>query len=392
MQIKDIPQDSILRDFCFYLSLTEIPISYQIAGGLSTIGALIRRNRWVDQVDWRVYPNQSVLFIGPSGVGKDTIINRCQSTVNSLTGQSRVPVIGGVTMELIHARLAVLAKPAAAYIPAPEMTAFFGKADYQANMLTGMTNLLSNGELVDISTKGSYNAQGGASTYIVQPTITMHAGSTVEWLHRGMPDGTLEGGFLGRFLIVIEEFGGRFVPLVKSSRTRAELAELKKRLSAWHTGCEDIIAKCKVARELILYTEAEDAYSNWYYNRFKLFSKAVMPYANRSRDMVLRLAMLMALSRGHDRYIEEEDVEFAISLIAEIAGKIDKVVLPPSVEAKLGEQILAILPATQAEIYNTLGMRYSIAKMIDPALQQLRTIGKVRTAEKGIIRKVVEDD
>lgn len=384
MKLTDIPEDSILRSFLNYLRVTEVPFSYQLAGGLSAIGAVIRRNRWIDQVDWRVFPNQSILFIGPSGIGKDTIINRVQASIEAVAPRSKVNVLQGVTLELIQAKLAQLGKPAAAFIPAPEMTAFFGKADYQANMLTGITNLLSNGEKVDISTKGSYLASG--ETIIWQPTITMHAGSTVEWLHRGMPDGTLEGGFLGRFLIVIEEIGSRYVALVKSGLDRGELLKVRDQLGLWREGLEWIISECQHKAEVILEPEAEDLYTNWYHNRFRIFSKAVMPYANRSRDMVLRLAMLMAISRRHTRIIEGVDMQFGIDLLGEVARKIDAVVLPPSLEAQVAAKILELLPCTIGEIYNQLGTRYS-GKVIDPAVDLLLKQSKITRSSGNIIRK-----
>lgn len=376
MTRSDIPQDSLLQHLIAYMMKTEVPFSYVVATGLSAIGCLLKRNRWVDQVDWRVYPNQSVLLIGPSGVGKDTAINRAQSTIANLTPMSRVPVIGGCTLEGLHARLADMPAPATAFVPAPEITAFFGKSDYQANMLTGMTNLLSGGEAVDITTKGAYLLKG-APQLIKQPTLTMHAGSTVEWLHKGMPEGTLEGGFLGRFLIVIEEIGARFIPLVKRDMSQEEVAAIHEHLRVWRDGCEEIVQSCAKGHELILLPEAEDLYVNWYYNRFKLFSRAVLPYANRSRDMVLRLAMLMAVSRSHWRWIDGEDMQFALNLMSEIAQKIDAVVLPPSMEAQVAQKILDLLPATSGEIYTTLGLRYSVAKQIDPALQLLRATGRI---------------
>src|ERR1700722_169469 len=287
LSLSDIPRDSILQCFCDYLSITEIPFSYQLAGGLSVVGLVCRRQRWIDQFDWRVYPNQSVMFIGPSGIGKDTIINRVSRSVDAIQPQSKVPTLGGVTMESIYACLLGLGKVAAAYIPAPEVTAFFGKADYQANMLTGITNLLSNSASLDVTTKTAYNERNGPQI-IQQPTVTMHCGSTVEWLHRGMPEGTLEGGFLGRFLIIVEEIGTKFVPLVKRHMTKERQEQLSRSLAAWMEGLGMIVSACGHAREMILYTDAEDLYVNWYYNRFKQFSRAVMPYANRSRDTVLR--------------------------------------------------------------------------------------------------------
>lgn len=395
MNLNDIPQDSVLRDWCTYLTTTEIPFTYQVAAGLSLLGVVVRRNRWVDQFEWRVYPNQSVLFIGPSGIGKDTIINRVQRSLDKVEWLSKVPTIGGTTFENITARLAELTKPAAAFIPAAEMTAFFGKADYQANMLTGMTNLLSNGERIDITTKGGMfrreERQDGTTVfkkgepkYIWEPTITMHAGSTVEWLHKSMPEGTLEGGFLGRFLIVIEEFGSRFIPLVKRDKTRAELVEIGGRLDKWNSHLEELVKDCQKPREVIIFEDAENLYVNWYHNRFKQFSKAVMPYANRSRDMVLRLAMLMAFSRKHHRYIEMEDVEFAIRLISDVAKNIDDVVLPPSKEAQVAQKILEYLPAGTGEIYFHLAKRYS-TRDIDAALTMLRMTGQVVTTKDGKI-------
>jgi len=377
MTLTSLPKDSALLHLARYMESTEVPFSYSIASGLSTIGVLLKRSRWVDQVDWRVHPNQSILLIGPSGVGKDTAINRTQSSLQAFSTLTRIPVLGGCTLEGLHARLADLPSPACAFLPAPELTSFFGRSDYQANMLTGITNLLSGGEAVDITTKGSLLAKGGP-TIIRQPTLTMHGGSTVEWLHKGMPEGTLEGGFMGRFLIVIEEIGSKFIPLIKSNFTSDQIRVIQAELASWKSYLGEVVAANGKPQEVILLPEAEDLYINWYRNRFRIFSKAVMPYANRSRDMVLRLALLMAASRRHWRWIDGADMTFGIELIGEIARKIDAVVLPPSAEAALAGKVLELLPATIQEIYQTLGLRYSIPKNIDPAIQYLLSTGQMR--------------
>lgn len=392
MTITDIPADSILHHWVRYLRITEVPFTYQVAGGLSILGALAKRNRWVDQVEWRVFPNQSIMYIGPSGVGKDTIINRVQRCFTMMEAQANIPTIAGKTLEYVEQRLLELKPPAAAFVPAAEMTAYFGKADYQENMLTGITNLLSNNERVDISTKGAYNASKGIAgtlpgqaKYIEQPTITMHAGSTVEWLHKSMPAGTLEGGFLGRFLIVVEEFSGRYIPLIKSDKSKAELDELRWNLDQWNRGMERLIQATTRAHPVIMYDEAEYKYANWYYNRFKQFSKAVMPYANRSRDTVLRLAMLMAFSRGHYRWVEECDVDFALSLMREVSQKIDAVVLPPTEEAQVANKILEMLPIREGEAYAALVMRYK-RWAIEEAWRLLRDTKKVYVDPDGLMR------
>jgi hypothetical protein len=399
MTIHNIPEDSTLRNWLAYMHNTEVPFSYAVAGGLCTIGAVVRRNRWVDQFDWRVFPNQPLMLIGPSGIGKDTTINRVLTTIKSVEHVSNVPVVGGKTLEYIQNRLLSMPKPACAVVPAAEMAAFFGKADYQANMLTGFTDMMSNGEAVDISTKGNsqrYDANGRPVGFvqaqvIQQPTITMLAGSTVEWLHKAMPDNTMEGGFLGRFLIVAEELGSKHIPLVKGDKTKQELDTLRAHLDTWNESVKECTLACTKLREVILYDDAEHMYGNWYHNRFKKFSRAVAPYANRSRDMVLRLAMLMAFTRKHYRWIEECDVAFAISLMNSVAERIDRVALPPTPEATVARKIMEMLPATKGQIFHALSERYN-GKLVQSALEMLSLSQKTTTGKDGFLHSVEKDD
>lgn len=382
MNINDIPQDSILRHWVSYLTITEVPFSYQLAAGLTGIGVLLKRNVYVDQVEWRVFPNQSVLFIGPSGIGKDTIINRVTKMIQRYEDRTKIPVMGGMTLEAVHSRLRDLPKPAVAYVPASELTAFFGQRDYQSNMVQGFTDLLSGNEKIDVSTKSGMFANGGRPIYIYQPTITMHGGSTVEWLHKAMPTGTMEGGFLGRFLILAEELAGRHVALVKSHKTKSELRWFLTHLESWYQGIDTILDKCYNQHEIILLDDAEDFYTNWYHNRFNYFSKVVIPYANRSRDMVLRVAMLMAISRGHYRWIEKCDVEFATKLLALVASKIDKVVQPLSNDAACASAMLALLPASPDDVWKILGYKYSVLSLQN-AERLLLGQGKIRKDRSG---------
>jgi energy-coupling factor transporter ATP-binding protein EcfA2 len=368
-----IPKDSLLNLWTQSLSITEIPFSYQVGAGLSALGAMLKRNLWVDQVDWKVYPNQSVLFIGPSGVGKDTVINKATRFVEQF---QMVQVLGGKTLEAIHEQLRTLGNPACAFIPAGELSAFFGNRDYQSNMIQGFTDLLSTNDKMDISTKGSLSFNGGRKTYIYQPTLTLHGGSTEEWLHKAMPEGTMEGGFLGRFLILVEQFGGRHIPLIKASLSKQDRLDLDVIREQWHKGIEDILRKTKRPQQMYLDLEAQEYYTNWYHNRFKYFSSTVLPYANRSRDMVLRLAMLMALTRGHV-WMQLPDVKFGGDLMVEVGKSIDRALLPPTNEAQAGQQILRMLPATSVELWKPLSQKFPLW-VLRNAQELLEKTGQIR--------------
>ena len=360
------------------LSRTEIPTSYQLAGGLTLIGALLKRNLWIDQADWKVYPNQSVMFVGPSGIGKDTIINRC---TRELDKWKVVPVLGGKTMEAVNARLANLGSLAAAYIPAGELSSFFGQRDYQSGMIQEFTDLLSGGEKKDITTKGDL-FNGGQPKYIHRPTLTLHGGSTEEWLHKAMPEGTMEGGFLGRFLIIVEELSSKHIALIKYSKDKLDNEKIKLAETLWGEAVEEIILKFRSPTEMLLTQEAQDYYTNWYHNRFSYFSKTVMPYANRSRDMVLRLAMLMAVSRRHWNWMDEDDVKFGATVLSEVGKYIDKVVLPPTNEAQASRAILMMIPATSAEIWKTLNQKFPL-RILQAAITVLSESGQIMKGRGG---------
>jgi len=182
-----IPKDSLLLEWCKILSTTEVPVSYQVACGVSLIGVLCKRSVYIDQqpiggVGWKVYPNQSVMLVGPSGIGKDTAINFTQ---RQLEKYGSIPIIGGRTIEALYQRLISIGDPAVAYLPIGELTSFLGGKDYQKSMTQEITNLLSSNESVDISNKGDLTFSG--PKVIKRPTITMHCGSTIEWLHKAMP-------------------------------------------------------------------------------------------------------------------------------------------------------------------------------------------------------------
>jgi hypothetical protein len=378
MNINIIPRDSLLQQWVKLLSTTEIPLSFQITSGLSLIGCLLKRNVFIDQHStgnwgWNVWPNQSIMYVGPSGCGKDSVINFVVRQLNEI---NETPVLGGKTIEAITTKLANLGKPAACFIPIPEMAAFFGSKDYQSGLIQEFTDLLSSNDSKEITTKSDM-FNGINSKIIREPTITMHTGTTENWLHGLMPDGTLEGGFLGRFLIVVEDFGNKHVPLAKwEPRTKEERLELEDAARQWEGALREIITRCRNLGEIVLLEEAQQGYANWYHNRLRLFSKAVLPYANRSRDTVLRLAMLMGISRGHFGWIDKVDMDFGIDLISWVAKGIDSAVIPPTLEAQAAAKMMKLLPASSQEVIASLSRQYPL-KILKQAEELLLMRGDI---------------
>lgn len=348
-----LPRNSIFHHWVNSLSITEVPVSYQVFGGFALLGGLLARNCYFDQEKFKVYPNLSTLFVGPSGIGKDTIINQVTQVVRTALGSTTPRIIEGKTVEMAFDLLAKLDKPAAAFLLAPEITAFLGGRDYQKSMVQDITNLLSNNEILDTSTATK-------PRIIQQPTISMLAGSTAEWLHKAMPDGSMEGGFIPRFVVIFEEYSSRHVPMIKYDLSQKELRESKRLQELFTVELLRVVeqVKAKTPLNIIPDGEAKVLYREWYINRFDRYSPNIREYANRCRDQVLRFSMLIALSCGRV-YISGEDMECAVALTDYIANRVELAIRPVSREERIADAIRRMLPASTQSISERLAKSFT---------------------------------
>jgi hypothetical protein len=371
-----VPPDSIFHDWLTVMGLTEVPVSYALAAGLSGFGCSLRRRVYVDQERWKVYPNLSILLVGPSGIGKDIAIDHGETLIKKL---GQVPSTPARTIEGIYARMiAECGYPACAFIPAPEVSAFMGKKDYQESMAQELTALLSTKDYHDVSTKGE------GKTVIVEPTVTMMTGSTEEWLHRAMPDGSLEGGLWPRFLIMVEWYGKKFVPLVGFDNEREVLQEAYRAEERFYTKASELIARFNSGpargHSFVPLLDARYLYTNWYINRFRRFSPSVVAYANRCRDQVLRIALIMAASRDHD-FIEETDIQFGIDMLAHVADNVERALKPPTEESRCARELLRQCPGARSTITGHLADMGFTIRTINSAEAMLRQSHRLRVGQ-----------
>lgn len=365
------------------LQITEVPLGYSIACGLSTIGATLRRNVFIDQVKFKVYPALRVILIGKSGIGKDTAIDTSIECLEQITMSPRI--FSGRTYERILDQLAKTPPPHTGFIAAQELAAFLGMKDYQQGMMEGLTKILSDKEgVLDESTKKNPNLK------LISPTLTIQAGSTPEWLHNAVPKGALDGGFIPRFLVVFEEDARGHKALIKRDTPPKEIREAKegqKRFVKWLDEMSMELSNRNTPLEINLLTEAADLYTKWYVNRTKYFPPTVRTYAERCRNEVLRIALLMALSRDH-QYIEELDVQFGIDLMGRVTKKLDDVLLPPTLEGQCAKQIYGMLPITRAKLIGALAgkkyNRYTINSALDNLIDSKQVLWDGKTYRKNV--------
>lgn len=310
---------------------------------------MFKRSCWIDQVGFQVYPNMSVLLVGPSGMGKDTSLSAVKKFAQSV-GYTRI--LGGKTSEAIFEGLLDCGDPAAAMIFAPELSEFFGSKDYQKGMLQDMTDIMSTLEFKDISLKSRQNC------IIPKPTITLLGGSTATWLYKAMPEGSMGGGFYPRFVIICENEVKQKVALIKYDTAPEALEISQAGYKAFISQASHLVQTMRSVGEVVPKGDAIAAYREWYHSREADFSQLAQPYAHRCRDHCLKLAMICALSREHD-YMDLGDITFGIQTIQYIAKRVDEALGLPSSDATIAREVLKILPARWDEILRSLGQQYN---------------------------------
>lgn len=327
----------------------ESPISFDLLSSMAAFGAMFKRSCWLDQVGFQIYPNMSVLLVGPSGIGKDTSLSAVKKFAQAV---GSVRILGGKTSEAIFEGMLDCGDPAAAMVFAPELAEFFGSKDYQKGMLQDMTDILSNLDYKDISLKSRQNC------IIPKPTLTILGGSTPSWLYKAMPDSSMGGGFYPRFVIVCEQEVKRKVAWIKYDLPQEELDLAVAGREAFLVRAQFLLNSMKAIGELVPRPEAQNLYRLWYNSREDDFSPLAQPYAHRCRDHCMKLAMICALSREHT-WIEEADVSFAIECIRYIAKRVDEALGLPSTDATVARELMKLLPARWDQVLRGLGDSYN---------------------------------
>ena len=392
-----VPEDSAINLWLTQWSYSEVYPSWRIAVALAMFGVVLRRNVefGLGEVG-HIWPNMSILLIGPSGDGKDTIIN---PAVKFLTDKTTcgMPLISGRTIEMIKDSIFKLKlDPAIGVLQAAELSALLGQKDYQQGIVTELTDILSSGDSVDISLKST-----GVRT-LPRPTLTMFAGSTRDWLITMLPEGSLEGGFLPRFVIVPElsKKDAGVHPAPNPGRLpKADLQIIADAKSGFQRAVIDTMfeyedryavnidkhGKQKPV-QIIEDEEAAAWFENWYENRHAGFKASLRPFANRSAQLLRKLAMLMAISRRHN-WIEMVDYEFAHGFIAYVAARLEETVIPVAREVLASYSILDVLPAARSEIMRHLGGKFG-PRMVHAGVEHLLTTKQATWDKSGVLVKL----
>ena len=270
----------------------------------------------------------NVLLIGPSGIGKSTAVKIAKRLLPYVPESHRAQFIeGGSTKEKLHQDL--LDQPKAILF-AQELAAFFSKEKYKENLIPYVTNLLDYEDVIELRTR-----RDGTSR-VIEPSVSIIGGSTLEWLQNMLPDSAVSGGFLARFLILNEDSKGQKIAnphRLLSSRSKAALEVTRNKV---YSDFSDLFTVHEGNMDYEDY-EAAETYAKWY-NAYQPETGYLAPFAARAGELILRLSMLLAISSRRTT-ISATDITSGIALYAYVASRLGRVVVATNVQGKVGELV-----------------------------------------------------
>jgi hypothetical protein len=295
-----IPPSGWIHDYIEWTRRTEPPTVFHFFSAAVAIGGSLGRRVFFDKGAYKVYPNLCVMLIAPTG--------RCRKTSAANLGTGLYARAGGTLLAdktTPEALIDALQTSGVGLIYAQELAVFLGKQKYQEGMIPLLTALF------DCPDEWTSKTIGRGATTLNNVGLSSLMCSTPDWLQTSVPADVFGGGFMSRFLFVVQESTPRCFPLpppLDPDRKK----DLIRRL----------VQMRSLKGEFKPTPAATRWYDKWYRTRTGVTSTADKQFAGyyeRKPDHLLRIAMILKAAGGglspDTMVLDEADMVAAVNVL-----------------------------------------------------------------------------
>lgn len=296
---------SWIDDFMDEVSEAEAPDSYFYWSALSVLSAIVGRRIYVRKRRlFKVYPNLFVFLISQkSGLGKGFPVSVAENLVMKL-GYSRVingqASIEGIIKELSQVYTTEkgrIISTAEAFIVSGEFGALFLD---NPKLFTNLTDLYDSNYHDDwaktLSTQEKLKLKDLCLT-------GLFAANQVHF-DEALPIHAKKGGFLGRVITVYESKRSKLNPSIRDNGNAADIN--------WDRLLKPLVAMTQLQGEMTIEPEALDFYEKWYGMFYGRDNEDDTGSAERVRDNVLKVGMLLSIAERGDLLFTKGHMEEAV--------------------------------------------------------------------------------
>jgi hypothetical protein len=385
----------------------EAPKSFWYWSAVAAISAVVKDQIWLDRQIYNLYPNIYVMLHADSGLKKGGPISMAKQLVKlvnntrTISGRSSIQ---GILKDLGTAYTLPGGKvqtKSVAFICSSELSSSIVDDKVATKILTDLYDRQYNvGEWRSLLKMESFDLK--------DPTITMLTATNEAMSEDFFTRSAIQGGYFARTFIIYEKESQNINSLVyplefppnyiNSSNYLKEIAKLSGPFHSFASierTDEFRFKKMKKHRE-IWFNEVGIIYDDWYENFYETIkiqeTRDETGTLNRFGDSVLKVAMLLSLSKEPKLVISEEAMHEAITESEKLIGNVRKTTLGKQGMSNSsllkGLIIMELLnrdnhQVTRAILMKKVWMHYESSTEFDDMMQSFDAAGMIKTSNIG---------
>lgn len=385
-EAADLPKRKLKNWLQSYLKFTsgqESPEIFHLWGGISAIGAAVKRNVSMYRRYYRLYPNLYVVLIATSAqCKKSTTIDILKNFYREKEMRSVRRIEDKLSTEGLIQKMALsiddealaldqkIKMDGSVYIMADEMSVLLSNVAYVTGLMELLTSLYMCPKTFSFTTRHN-------PLEIHNACVNLLGASTPEWLATGMPEYSKSGGFLGRFIFVVAHRPKRKIAFPEDEGDEAVHEELESRL------LHDLWVINQLRGDIKMTPEAKIIYKEWYDAYTPGEDPRLKEYYARKHDTIIKLSMILSMSTSNSLIIDTQHVNTAFKALENVEGDmVDAFMfLGSTAESQLGRILLTTLskagPMSRPTLLRAVSHRVRRVGDFDDVLEMLRQEEKV---------------
>jgi hypothetical protein len=314
---------SWLTDLVHQHREVESPQSFWFWSGLCAISAVVKDNVWVNRGGlYKLYPNIFVVLHAESGLKKGPPINLAQQLVKNVNNTNIIS--GRASIQAIMKRLSE-AKTSPGGKVITKSTGFICASELSSSIVEDPAALTILTDLYDRNYRtDDWESLLKMDTFKLRdPTVSLLGGINDAHAEQFFTNKDIQGGFLARTFVIYEKAPNTINSLALPMENPPDVTTLSKHLKEL-TNLQGQFENFWSDKNT--HTPVGKFYNEWYHSfttqRMRSEVKDETGTLNRFGDSVIKIAMLLSLSRTTDLQISIGDMEQAIEVGEKLIGNI----------------------------------------------------------------------
>lgn len=322
----------------------ETPTSFLYWSCVAAIAATVANNVHINRKGiYTLSPNIYVMLMAKSGLGKGFPVNLSKKLV-SMSNSTRI-ISGRNSIQSVVRDMATSETSEKSPVPQfKDSRAFFVTSEFATSMVKDEAALTILTDLYDGHWNDEWNTKliSRVTDKIIKPNLTILSGSSPSHFFDSIPEVNINGGFVGRLLIVYEEKRSKINSLL-SNVEGEEIDDFKFPYDTLVLHLKKIYEETKDAKRSFVWTrEAANIFESWYRETRRAEVEDRTGFRERLPDHVLKVCMCLSLAESADLKFRTAHIEESIEMVSAL-GYATKRVSEGKGKDPLGPQAKIIL-------------------------------------------------